>query len=160
MLTSSMNSFRLSWTQGGSVWCLAETKNSVVAILIRPLGNWGVVLSEDRPPRLVVDSSVSEVTCRTVLPNKAPHPTLTDVRHCLPLDFAQERLCALVLDVSKAHRRSAMSGRRKQNTAGRDGSCNPQWHVGATSVCRVSKNSESGSDEMRDSACHRLRRKG
>ena len=66
-----------------------------------------MVLSEDRPPRLVVDSSISGVTCHTFLPNKAPNPILTDVRRCLPLDFAQERMCALVpvLDVSKAHRR-------------------------------------------------------
>ena len=69
------------------------------------VGKLGVVLSDDRPPRLVVDSSISGVTDHTVLPNKAPNPTLQDVRRCLPLDAAQEELCALVLDVSKAHRR-------------------------------------------------------
>ncbi|CAE7247983.1 unnamed protein product, partial [Symbiodinium pilosum] len=50
------------------------------------VGKLGVVVSPDRPPRLVVDSSVSEVTSNTCLPNK-------------------EKLAALVLDVSKAHRR-------------------------------------------------------
>ena len=69
------------------------------------VGKLGVVLSDDRPPRLVVDSSISGVTDHTVLPNRAPNPTLQDVRRCLPLDAAQEELCALVLDVSKAHRR-------------------------------------------------------
>ena len=69
------------------------------------VGKLGVVLTDDRPPRLVVDSSISGVTDHTVLPNKAPNPTLQDVRRCLPLDASQEELCALVLDVSKAHRR-------------------------------------------------------
>ena len=69
------------------------------------MGKLGVVLTDDRPPGLVVDSSISGVTGHTVLPNKAPNPTLQDVRRCLPLDTSQEELCALVLDVSKAHRR-------------------------------------------------------
>ena len=63
------------------------------------VGKLGVVLSDDRPPRLVVDGFVSGVTCHTVLPTKATNPTLYDVRRCLTVDFAQERLCALVLHV-------------------------------------------------------------
>ena len=69
------------------------------------VGKLGVVVSPDRPPRLVVDSSVSGVTSNTRLPNKAPNPSLADVRKCLPLCPANESLAALVLDVSKAHRR-------------------------------------------------------
>ncbi|CAE7377979.1 XPT, partial [Symbiodinium pilosum] len=69
------------------------------------VGKLGVVVSPDRPPRLVVDSSVSGVTSNTHLPNKAPNPSLADVRKCLPLCPANESLAALVLDVSKAHRR-------------------------------------------------------
>ena len=69
------------------------------------VGKLGVVVSSDRPPRLVVDSSVSGVTSNTHLPNKAPNPSLADVRKCLPLCPANESLAALVLDVSKAHRR-------------------------------------------------------
>ena len=69
------------------------------------VGKLGVVVSTDRPPRLVVDSSVSGVTSNTRLPNKAPNPSLSDVRRCLPLCPANESLAGLVLDVSKAHRR-------------------------------------------------------
>ena len=69
------------------------------------VGKLGVVVSPDRPPRLVVDGSVSGVTSNTHLPNKAPNPSLADVRKCLPLCPANESLAALVLDVSKAHRR-------------------------------------------------------
>ena len=72
---------------------------------VTAVGKLGVVTSSDRPPRLVVDSSVSGVTCHTKLPNKSPNPTLSDVRQCLPLSPAREDLTALVLDVSKAHRR-------------------------------------------------------
>ena len=54
---------------------------------------------------LSVDSSVSGVTPNTHLPNKAPSPSLADVRKCLPICPANESLAALVLDVSKAHRR-------------------------------------------------------
>ena len=72
---------------------------------VTAVGKLGVVIDPDRPPRLVVDSSISGVTCHTCLPNKSPNPTLADVRQCLPLFPARERLTALVLDVSKAHRR-------------------------------------------------------
>ena len=69
------------------------------------VGKLGVVVSPDRPPRLVVDSSVSGVTSNTCLPNKAPNPNLSDVRKCLPFCPSHDKLAALVLDVSKAHRR-------------------------------------------------------
>ena len=69
------------------------------------VGKLGVVVSPDRPPRLVVDSSISGVTSNTALPNKAPNPNLSDVRRCLPFCPSHQQLVALVLDVSKAHRR-------------------------------------------------------
>ena len=69
------------------------------------VGKLGLVLSDSRPPRLVVDSSISGVTASTRLPNRSSNPTLMHVRRCLPLSDAREQLCALVLDVSKAHRR-------------------------------------------------------
>ena len=72
---------------------------------VSAVGKLGVVIGPDRPPRLVVDSSISGVTCHTCLPNKSPNPTLADVRQCLRIFPARERLTALVLDVSKAHRR-------------------------------------------------------
>ena len=72
---------------------------------VSAVGKLGVVISSDRPPRLVVDSSISGVTGHTRLPNESPNPTLADVRQCLPLSPSREKLTALVLDVSKAHRR-------------------------------------------------------
>ncbi|CAE7236031.1 unnamed protein product [Symbiodinium sp. CCMP2592] len=69
------------------------------------VGKLGVVLAEGRPPRLVVDSSVSGVTSNTALPNRSANPTLSDVFFCMPLSDSTERLVALMLDVAKAHRR-------------------------------------------------------
>ena len=83
---------------GGDAELLSRYRHTAV-------GKLGVVISPDRPPRLVVDSSVSGLTSNTHLPNKAPNPSLADVRKCLPLCPANESLAALVLDVSKAHRR-------------------------------------------------------
>ena len=83
---------------GGDDELKRQNKHSAV-------GKLGVVLSEGRPPRLVVDSSISGVTNATHLPNRSANPTLLDVRRCLPISDARERLVALVLDVSKAHRR-------------------------------------------------------
>ena len=67
------------------------------------VGKLGVVVASDRTPRLVVDSSVSGVTSNAWLPNKAPNPSLSDVRKCLPLCPANESLVGLVLDVSIRH---------------------------------------------------------
>ena len=69
------------------------------------VGKLGLVKAPDRDPRLVVDSSVSGVTAHTYLPNKSANPTIAGFRRCLPSRSSLERLFALILDVSKAHRR-------------------------------------------------------
>ncbi|CAE7202888.1 LRRC45 [Symbiodinium sp. CCMP2592] len=69
------------------------------------VGKLGLVKAPDRDPRLVVDSSVSGVTEHTALPNKSANPTISGLRRCFPLRLALEQLFALILDVSKAHRR-------------------------------------------------------
>ena len=69
---------------------------------VSAVGKLGVVVSPDRLPRLVVDASISGITCHTRLPNTS----LAGVSQCLPLSQSQERLTALVLDVSKAHSKS------------------------------------------------------
>ena len=84
-----MSSFRLSWTIRLVPGRDEELRRCYYHSAV---GKLGVVLSEDRPPRLVVDSSVSGVTCHTILPNRAPNPTLTDVRRCLPVDFAHRNV--------------------------------------------------------------------
>ena len=69
------------------------------------VGKLGLVQAPGRPPRLVVDSAVSAVTENTVLPNRSCNPTLAHLRRGLPVGAAREEFTALVLDVSKAHRR-------------------------------------------------------
>ncbi|CAE7657443.1 LRRC45 [Symbiodinium sp. CCMP2592] len=69
------------------------------------VGKLGLVKSPGRPDRLVVDSSVSGVTEHTSLPNKSANPSISGLRQCLPPEHAIEWLIALILDVSKAHRR-------------------------------------------------------
>eukprot|EP00439_Symbiodinium_sp_Y106_P017672 s6982_g2.t1 len=87
----------LEWA-GGS-WILRRLY-SVTAV-----GKLGVVLAEGRPPRPVVDSSVSGVTSITSLPNRSVNPTLADLFLSMPLSDSRERLVALILNVAKAHRR-------------------------------------------------------
>ena len=72
---------------------------------VSAVGKLGLVKAQDRPPRLVVDSSISGVTANTTLPNPSANPTLSSLRHCLPTRLSRDTLTALVLDVSKAHRR-------------------------------------------------------
>ena len=69
------------------------------------VGKLGLVLAPGRPPRLVVDSSVSGVTSNTHLPNRSANPSLMDVRRSVPISDSLDQLVALVLDVAKAHRR-------------------------------------------------------
>eukprot|EP00435_Cladocopium_sp_Y103_P069793 s1010_g34.t1 len=69
------------------------------------IGKLGVVLAAGRSPRLVVDSSVSNVTSNTAIPNHMLLPKISDVMRCAPLGMAAEQVTQLTLDVSKAHRR-------------------------------------------------------
>ena len=48
------------------------------------VGKLGLVKAHGRPPRLVVDSSISGVTANTALPNRSANPTFCSLRHCLP----------------------------------------------------------------------------
>ena len=69
------------------------------------VGKLGVVLAEGKSPRLVVDSSVSNVTANTCIPNHMLLPKISDLMDSAPRDFSREQLIQLTLDVSKAHRR-------------------------------------------------------
>ena len=69
------------------------------------VGKLGVVIADGRSPRLVVDSSVSNVTANTNIPNHMMLPRISDVWRCAPSQSAVERMIQLTLDVSKAHRR-------------------------------------------------------
>ena len=65
----------------------------------------GVVIAEGRSPRLVLDSSISNVTSNTVIPNHMTFPRISDVIDCAPEIMARQQMIQLTLDVSKAHRR-------------------------------------------------------
>lgn len=69
------------------------------------VGKLGVVIAEGRAPRLVVDSSISNTTSDTVLPNHMLLPRINDVIRCTPTEMSRDQLIQLTLDVSKAHRR-------------------------------------------------------
>lgn len=68
----------------------------------------GVVIAEGRSPRLVVDSSISNVTANTIIPNHMMLPRISDVMECAPLQMAQQQMTQLTLDVAKAHKRILM----------------------------------------------------
>lgn len=69
------------------------------------IGRLAVIIIEGKPPRLVVDSSISNVTAHTMLPNQVSLPRISDVMACSPASNSLEEMIALTLDVSKAHRR-------------------------------------------------------
>ena len=69
------------------------------------VGKLGLVCAENRPPRLVVDSTVSGVTHNTSIPNRMLLPKISDVLVAAPLTPSTVELLAFTLDVSKAHRR-------------------------------------------------------
>ena len=51
------------------------------------VGKLGVVLAEGRSPRLVVDSSVSNVTANTSIPNHMLLPKISDLMDSAPREF-------------------------------------------------------------------------
>ena len=69
------------------------------------MGKLGLVSAENRPPRLVVDSTVSGVTQNTSIPNRMLLPRISDVLQAAPLEPSSLELVAFTLDVSMAHRR-------------------------------------------------------
>ena len=52
-----------------------------------------------------MDSSISNVTSNTIIPNHMMLPRISDVLACAPLQMAQQQMIQLTLDVAKAHRR-------------------------------------------------------
>ena len=67
--------------------------------------SWVWFLAEGCSPGLVVDSSISNVTANTVIPNHMLLPRISDLMQCAPSESAVEQVVHLTLDVSKAHRR-------------------------------------------------------
>ena len=69
------------------------------------IGKLGIALSEHRPPRLVVDSSICGLNSRCAIPEKGTLPSIKDVQRCFPLRQNTKKLSRLSLDVKSAHKR-------------------------------------------------------
>ncbi len=69
------------------------------------VGKLGIPLSEHRPPRLVVDSSVCGLNSRCAIPEKGTLPSIKGVQRCFPLRQNTRQLSCLSLDVKSAHKR-------------------------------------------------------
>ena len=65
----------------------------------------GIAFSEQRPPGLVVDSSICGLNSRCHVPEKSILASSTDVQRCFPLRQNPYPLSCLSLDVKSAHKR-------------------------------------------------------
>ena len=72
------------------------------------IGKLGIALSDRRPPRLVVDSSICGLNARCKIPDQGTLPSIKDVMRCFPLRNNRYPLNCLSLDVKSAHKRIAV----------------------------------------------------
>ena len=72
------------------------------------IGKLGLALSDSRPPRLVLDSTVCGVNPQSQIPEKSTLPTAKDVVRAYPLRNSQKRLSGVSFDVKSAHKQMAV----------------------------------------------------
>ena len=72
------------------------------------VGKLGLALSESRPPRLVLDSTICGVNGRCIIPEHATLPGAQDVKRCYPLRNNASPLSGFSLDIRSAHKRIAV----------------------------------------------------
>ena len=72
------------------------------------VGKLGLALSDSRPPRLVLDSTICGVNGRCVIPEHATLPSAQDVKRCYPLRNNASPLSGFSLDIRSAHKRIAV----------------------------------------------------
>ena len=75
------------------------------------IGKLGLALSDSRPPRLVMDSSICGVNSRCHIPERSTLPTARDVLGSYPLRNSNDRLDGFSLDIKSAHKRIAVAER-------------------------------------------------
>ena len=68
------------------------------------IGRLGLDLSDHRPPRLVVDSSICGLNSRCSIPERTTLPSALDVMRVYPLRETQEQLVGFSLDIKSAHK--------------------------------------------------------
>ena len=66
-------------------------------------------MSDSRPPRLVMDSSICGVNAQCCMPEHSTLPTAADVIRCYPLRNSQEPLDCFSIDIKSAHKRIAVA---------------------------------------------------
>ena len=72
------------------------------------LGKVGLALSDSRPPRLVLDSTVCGVNLQSKIPEKAALPTARDVVRSYPLRASTRKISGVSFDVKSAHKQMAV----------------------------------------------------
>ena len=72
------------------------------------VGKLGLALSDGRPARLVVDSSICGVNSRCKMPDKSTLPTARDILRAYPLRASNRILSGFSLDIKSAHKRMAV----------------------------------------------------
>ena len=68
------------------------------------VGRLGLALSDTRPPRLVVDSSICGLNSQVEIPERTTLPSALDVLRVYPLRNLDESLLGFSLDVKSAHK--------------------------------------------------------
>ena len=68
------------------------------------IGRLGLALSDSRPPRLVVDSSVCGVNNRCAIPERTTLPSAQDVMRVYPLRNTTDSMVGFSLDIKSAHK--------------------------------------------------------
>eukprot|EP00435_Cladocopium_sp_Y103_P020961 s1968_g5.t1 len=72
------------------------------------VGKLGLALSDTRPPRLVLDSTICGVNPQSKVPEKATLPTARDVLRAYPLRQSNHHLSGVSFDVRSAHKQVAV----------------------------------------------------
>ena len=75
------------------------------------IGKLGLAISDSRPPRLVLDSTVCGVNPQSRIPEKASLPTAKDVVRSYPLRNSNEHLSGVSFDVKSAHKQMSVNPR-------------------------------------------------
>ena len=75
------------------------------------LGKLGLALSDSRPPRLVLDSTICGVNPQSRIPEKASLPTARDVVRSYPLRGSNRKISGVSFDVKSAHKQMAVHPR-------------------------------------------------
>ena len=72
------------------------------------VGKLGLALSDSRPPRLVLDSTVCGVNPQCRIPERSTLPTARDVMRAYPLRQSRKELSGVSFDVRSAHKQVAV----------------------------------------------------